>query len=249
MYTKRILITCCLLFILSATVFGSGFTINDINGIWLKKSYIDYLNDPNRWKRLPEDDRPERLLIAHGVIDDQYTIIVDPKTKAGEFYTGPECNAMVINEFSNNRITLCVGFRANIIVLEFITKDLLKVISWPYYSKEDYLCRIYDPALKPATKGTINNRNVRFRAFPELSGNIWFNLDYKEKVEILGISEEKQIIGDLEAYWYKVRITHKGFEDFQNGRNKIDGWVFGAYVDVDDKEALEEKLRKKNESN
>jgi len=234
MYTKRTIFPCCFLFLLNVFLFGSDFTIEDINGIWIQKKFISHLNWPEK-----------RQAVTFGIVDDQFTIIWDDKTKTGIFNEGPEYNNITRIVVAEKRITIYFanmsGGREKNIVLEFISRDLFKVISSPYNSNLEYLCRIYDYAKKPIAKGIINNSRVRLRTKPELTGDVWFYLDNREKIEILGISEEKQQIGELEAYWYEVRISH---DDYIRNTG-LDGWVFGAYVDVDDKEALEERLKKK----
>jgi hypothetical protein len=105
--------------------------------------------------------------------------------------------------------------------------------------KDDYEKLIFDAIFKKViTKkekrsqatGVINNNEVRLRAKPELSGDILFNLDDREKIEIIGISENKHKNGEKEEYWYEVRIKYKKI--FGDERDyDIEGWIFGAYID------------------
>jgi hypothetical protein len=92
-------------------------------------------------------------------------------------------------------------------------------------------------------KGIINSTGVRLRTEPEITSEIIFNLDDRESIEIIGISERKQKIAEIEDYWYEVRIKYKKI--FGDERDyDIEGWIFGAYIDVNNRDFLEEKLLK-----
>jgi len=237
---KKIFLVCVLLFLLGGTLFSDDLNIEDINGVWLTQRYLDNsLNNPYG-----------RKSVSFGLWEDWYIIRWDKAAKKGVFLTGPEYNTI--------QSVVVVGKRATIkysrtldpnreIVLEYVSKDLFRIISSPYNGYDpstaagrNYLCRISDFSKKPQAKGKINNYGVRFRNRPELTSGIWFNLDFGEDVEILGISAEKQTIGELEAYWYEVRLNFPGII----GDGSLDGWVFGAYLDVENKVELEERLKK-----
>jgi hypothetical protein len=70
--------------------------------------------------------------------------------------------------------------------------------------------------------GRINSDNVRYRSSPNIGDNIRGSFDTGERCEILDKTATKQKIGDMEAYWYKVRI----------GDGNWYGWVYGAYLDI-----------------
>jgi hypothetical protein len=266
MYTKKPTFTFCLFILLNVFIFGNDFSIEDINGIWLSKDILNYFCNEldaalNRRKiEFGDDyDKPNRnSSLMWNVYDNQFSISWDDKSKTGFFNTGPERNKIQRIEALGNKITIYYvklrygnGYEEadsveDDIVLEFTSRDLLKVVSSPFNgffseSRPDrnLLCRIGDYAKKPQATGTINNTGVRFRTRPDLSGDIWFNLSLGEKVEILGISKEKQRIGELEAYWYEARIIY----DRDYGCI-IDGWVYGAYIDFKNKEELENNLKR-----
>jgi hypothetical protein len=71
--------------------------------------------------------------------------------------------------------------------------------------------------------GILNDDRVRVRAEPNLTGATLGVVNRVDKVEILETGQEKQKIGDMESVWYKIR-TDAG----------VEGWVFGAYVDMVD---------------
>jgi len=249
MYTNKTILTCCFIFLLNVFLSGNDFSIEDLNGIWLNKVFIDDLDNPNSYLNNPEfeiEDRRSKIIF--GVVDEQLTFEWDEKTKNGFFIEGTERGNIIKADVLGNRVTIIykMGYKNNDskIVLEFVSRNLIKVISSPYYSNPNYLSRICDYAKTAKAAGKINNTGVRLRTEPSLKGKIWFNLDLNENVEILGISEEKQIIGDMKAFWYEVRINHykTGLNDLHG---RLDGWVFGAYIDVDNRDALEEKLMKK----
>jgi hypothetical protein len=73
----------------------------------------------------------------------------------------------------------------------------------------------------PSTLGVINDTRVRFRTLPNLSSGTLLFFNPGDKVEIVGKSEEKQKIGGMEAYWYKVRWE-----------KRLVGWVYGAYINI-----------------
>ena len=97
---------------------------------------------------------------------------------------------------------------------------------------EDYL--IYD--LKPLrdylearnyvvhpTKGIANASGVRVRENANLQSETIGTLTAGEELEVVDRSGTKVSVGDRNEYWYRVR----------RGADGLDGWVYGAYIDVD----------------
>ncbi|GHV59894.1 hypothetical protein AGMMS49579_27330 [Spirochaetia bacterium] len=78
-----------------------------------------------------------------------------------------------------------------------------------------------DEILENNYLATLNDSNVRLRTAPNLNSEIITLLNINEIVTILGVNEERQIIENMDSYWFNV----------QTGDNKI-GWVYGFYLDV-----------------
>jgi len=232
-------VACAFLFLLGSTLFSDDFAVEDINGVWLTQRDLNACLKSS-WNQLD---------ISFFLGYECYIIRWDKMAKKGIFQTGPEQNVIKSVVVIGKRVTIKYAHRANgsenEIVLEYVSSDLFRIISSIYDGYDpstaagrDYLCRISNFAKKSQEKGRINNYGVRFRNKPELTSDIWFNLDFAEELEIIGISTEKHTIGEFEAYWYEVRIN---FPDFGGG--SLDGWVFGAYLDVENRAELEEKLK------
>jgi hypothetical protein len=84
------------------------------------------------------------------------------------------------------------------------------------------LFNIYpDEILENNYLATLNDSNVRLRTEPNLNSEIITLLNMNETVTILGISEERQIIENMDSHWFNIKT----------GNNKI-GWVYGFYLDV-----------------
>jgi hypothetical protein len=71
------------------------------------------------------------------------------------------------------------------------------------------------------TFGVLNDSRVRIRKTPGLSGEILGVVNRGDKVEILESGTEKQKIDGLESVWFRIRTDAN-----------VEGWVFGAYVDI-----------------
>jgi len=236
MYGKKIFLVFALFSLLGDALFGDDFTIEDINGVWMENNFFE----------LSLNNRQTREMNTFILMDNRFIIFWDDAAKKGVFQTGTQRNRLLNVEVAGKRIV--IKFKPGLlredtfeqeIILEYVSRDLFRFLASPFSSNPDYLCRISDFAKKPQAEGRIDNYGVRFRNRPELTSGVWFNLDFGEKVGILGISPEKQIIGELEAYWYEVRVLY----DEMTG-DSLDGWVFGAYLDVENREELEEKLQK-----
>jgi hypothetical protein len=116
-----------------------------------------------------------------------------------------------------------------VFVFHFFDEDTIWIAN-DYFEKAGMLYgsgalwhRISGPAKIPIQNATINDARVRLRVKPNLSSDTWAFLNTSDQVKIIDKSTAKQKIGDMEAYWYKVR-TEK----------YPDGWVYGAYVDIID---------------
>lgn len=70
--------------------------------------------------------------------------------------------------------------------------------------------------------GVVNDTNVRLRKMPTLDSEIMGIFNKGDKLFVQGILAGKQKIDNVEALWYKV--YHPDFGE---------GWIFGAYVDVE----------------
>jgi hypothetical protein len=112
------------------------------------------------------------------------------------------------------------------IVVQIIFDDVIKVLSGPNNDQVKLLYRISSFLKEPVQRAFINADGVRFRVKPNVESDIWLLFDEGYRVEVLGWSAGKEKIGNVEAYWYEVRCYIEGF--------KIDGWVFGSYLDLED---------------
>lgn len=77
--------------------------------------------------------------------------------------------------------------------------------------------------------GLVNDSNVRVRAEPNLNSEILYKVHRGYFVNILEKSEHKEKIGDMEAYWYKIRKLPMG-----------EGWMYGYYLDIGGVEQTDE---------
>ncbi len=69
----------------------------------------------------------------------------------------------------------------------------------------------------------INDTNVRLRTEPNLESETITLLNSGEELIVLDQSAEKQKIGDMEDYWYKVRASDFG-----------EAWIYGHFLDITD---------------
>jgi len=241
MYGKKFFLVFAILFLFGGMLFSADFAVEDLNGVWLQQRYLNsYL-----------ENRYDQQSVSFALPEDWYIIRWDKAAKKGLFLTGPEWNTIQSVVIVGKKVAIKYIHNdrgeGREIVLEYISRDLFRIISSPYNGYKpstaagrDYLCRISDFTKKPLIKGKINDYGVRFRNRPDLTSGVWFNFDFGEELEIIGISVEKQTIGELEAYWYEVRLSFPGII----GDGGLDGWVFGAYLDVENRTELEEKLKK-----
>ena len=72
-----------------------------------------------------------------------------------------------------------------------------------------------------ATRGVLNDSRVRVRAYPTLSAQTLGHLDAGEQVEVLERSGRRQRIGEMNAYWYRVR-----------NEEGLAGWSYGHFIDL-----------------
>ncbi len=72
--------------------------------------------------------------------------------------------------------------------------------------------------------GITNDSGLRVRSEPVLAGDVVGSLTANTAVEILDISHEKMKIGDMEAWWYKIKTL--------SGANNIEGWSYGYFIDA-----------------
>jgi len=235
MYVKKIFLFFVTLFLLGGSLFSNEFAVEDLNGVWLTPKDLNSCLKSS-WSRLD---------VSFFLGYTYFIVHWNNATKEGFFQTGPERNVIRTIEITGKRVTIKyprIEFPNREIVLEYISRDLFRVISSVYNGDPnlDYLFRISDFAKKTQAKGRINDYGVRFRNKPELTSDVWLHFDFGEEVDILDISAEKQTIGELEAYWYEVRLNYPD----TLGDGSLDGWVFGAYLDVENRAELEEKLKK-----
>jgi hypothetical protein len=206
-----------------------------LNGIWLSRNiYNSVVNNSE-----------DRHLNNLTMIEDRFQISWDEIKKEGGFRRGNDIYRIQRMEISKDEIKMVYVPGKQEIIFKVISHDVLQVLAHPYYSI--FVHRIFDPAKPPIQWGTINDERVRFRNKPELSSGVWYYLRKGERVEIIGRSEEKQKIGEMEDYWYEICISSGGSSREKDGLARggffLSGWVYGAYIDIEDKAELEEKLK------
>jgi hypothetical protein len=89
------------------------------------------------------------------------------------------------------------------------------------YDNGTYWHRISGSAAMPIQAGEIIDDRVRLRVKPNLKSDTFCFLNNEEKIAIIDKCTNKEKIGDMENYWYKVQVD-----------GKPDGWVYGAYINV-----------------
>lgn len=71
--------------------------------------------------------------------------------------------------------------------------------------------------------GVLNDSNVRIRSEPNTSAKVLGALMKGDIVKVHDVTNDKMVIGDTEAYWYRIKTP-----------GGVEGWVYGAYVDLTD---------------
>jgi hypothetical protein len=236
---KRILMV---LFIIFSTVMLYSFNIVEIAGVWLPQSNLTYILDSTM----------NRMMIERDVLEDRFLFRLADNLTNGILYLGSEeriiKNIQMVSADEVEIIFAGVDGNDNRIVFQFVSHDLIRVVSSPFNGLSDeYLCRICDSSKKAICEVKINNENVRFRTEPSLSGGVLFLLRKDEKLEILGRSAEKQEADDLKGYWYNVRIAESQ-SLVRGGGFLFDGWVFGAYIDFENEDKLDRYFKEEENS-
>ena len=78
------------------------------------------------------------------------------------------------------------------------------------------------PNIPEQNLGTVNDNRVRVRSSYDLSTDVLGHVNIGEEVIVMERSPEKQIIGDMEDYWYKI-VSKESY---------IKGWMYGAFLDL-----------------
>lgn len=86
--------------------------------------------------------------------------------------------------------------------------------------ERDYLGKI--------ARASVNDDNVNVRLLPSISSEKIGSVNKGTIVEILGYSNEKEIINGYEGYWLKIYFKDKPREYYG-----LYGWIYSQYVDVD----------------
>jgi len=82
--------------------------------------------------------------------------------------------------------------------------------------------------------GRTNDGGLRVRSGPELGDEVIGKLPFDMNIEILDISEEKSVIGDMSARWYLIHSMWNS--------EKIEGWAYGYFIDVNPNHLLAKAL-------
>lgn len=72
--------------------------------------------------------------------------------------------------------------------------------------------------------GKLNDSRVRIRARPDLESDTIGYLSKGQVVDIIDVSDQQMIIGEMSAFWYKILTS-----DYSAG------WVYGYFIDIQDR--------------
>jgi hypothetical protein len=114
-------------------------------------------------------------------------------------------------------------FKPANMIIHVVADNIIKVLSGPYSNESKTFYRLSNLLKKPVQTGVINTGGVRLRVRPDVQSDVLLLCRENLKFEVIGRSAAKEKIGEVEAYWYEVRWDYV-----------IDGWVFGAYLDLED---------------
>jgi len=106
------------------------------------------------------------------------------------------------------------------VIIHFLNEDSFWIESKNYktYDKDAAWYRLSgENSMSKAA--SINDDRVRIRVQPSLDCDTWGFLNKGEKVTVIDTSKDKQKIGNMENYWYKV-----------DAQGYPDGWVYGEYI-------------------
>ena len=80
------------------------------------------------------------------------------------------------------------------------------------------------PNIPDSNLGTVSSDRVRMRGSYDLDSDILGHVNTGEEVIVMERSPEKQAIGDMYDYWYRV-VSKTSF---------IKGWMYGAFLDLEE---------------
>jgi hypothetical protein len=226
------------LFLITNIVPAYSFEIYDLNGSWLDhymmQWYSKHGNSPN----------PETGLSPRIFLDKQHwsefmiwlevtdSIVIDLNGECdGVFKNDLRLLIRALRKLNDNEFEFYLvdgrklpGQKS---LIHFYDEDTISfyVEGWdePFgsYGKNNIMHRFSGPAKIPIQEAVINNTGVRLRTRPNLSSDTWTYLNTGDAIKILDRSPEKMKIGDMEDYWYRIRLD-----------KRPEGWVYGAYVDI-----------------
>jgi len=82
--------------------------------------------------------------------------------------------------------------------------------------------RLYSQANLVNYNGIVNDNAVRIRAEPSLDGAILGRLDQGMAVRVYGRTQERMFLDGYDSYWININVDN------------INGWAYGAYIDLID---------------
>lgn len=82
------------------------------------------------------------------------------------------------------------------------------------------------PNIPDSNLGTVNDNRVRVRTEYNLNSETIGHVNTGEEVIVMERSPEKQKIGDMDDYWYRI-LSKSSY---------IKGWMYGVFLDLDAKE-------------
>jgi hypothetical protein len=131
-----------------------------------------------------------------------------------------ELSNSLANKFLWKNASLCYYwlYKQNSIIgrRRMTNTESLRYVSECWEYSDDFIHDISNNSVK----AFINDYNVNFRQDHIIeNSNIFRYFSLYEEVQVLQQSNFRQIIGNVNAYWYKV-LTNEG----------IEGWVYGQYL-------------------
>lgn len=209
------------------------FVASDLNGTWLDPYvYSGNVSEPYHDFDSYEYSWGKGTIRVHSIFS------VDLNSKNVKIVT-PDDGGFKINEIKqldDNSFCFYVyqeyeGSKWELtFTFHFINKDVIWIEytniadggdGYGIYSEGEWH-RLSGPAVIEPQNAVVNDSRVRLRVKPNLKSDVWFFLNTGEKVTIIDKTSEKEKVGKVEDYWYKVQTNHTP-----------DGWVFGEFLTIE----------------
>jgi hypothetical protein len=234
MPSKRIVISLLLILCFSSNVFCQTIKIETaaLNGTWMPDhSYLWIISNPEEER---SDYSVKKFSWGNAKRIPNTTLEIDITSMT---YFDPGFAGYSIKEYNQiDNTTFKVQIYRQVfpdmpesfdeleIVLHFLNEDSFWIESEAYknigstFDKDAVYYRLSGQNVM-SQPACINDSRVRIRVQPNLQSDTWGFLNKGEKVTVIDKSKDKQKIGDMENFWYKVDVSYYP-----------DGWVYGEYI-------------------